>query len=334
LPSHPITALLARAASAREALVDARHETAFRLFNGFLEGFADLAIDLYAATAVLHDYADPPGRGAAAVDAACLFLRAQLPWVNAAVLKARHGTTAAERNGRLVFGSATDRRVREHGVWYAVDLCMNRDASLYLDTRHLREWAIGHLGGKSVLNTFAYTGSLGVAALAGGAVRVVQLDLNRRFLDFAKASCALNGFAVNPRDFLAADFYTTVSRMKSRNERFDCVFLDPPFFAETRRGRIDLESGGARLINKVRPLVRDGGYLVAVNNALFTSGREYMTALETLCADGYLRVEELVPVPADSMGYPGTRIGNPITDPAPFNHATKIAVLSVRRKAP
>ena len=137
-----------------------------------------------------------------------------------------------------------------------------------------------------------------------------------------------------PRDFVAADFYAAVSRMKSAGLRFDCVLLDPPFFAETRHGRVDLQGGSARLINKVRPLIGDGGYLVAVNNALFVSGHEYMGALEGLCADGYLCLEELVPVPADFTGYPETRMGSPVTDPAPFNHATKIAVLSVRRKAP
>lgn len=334
MPTHPITALLTQAVKAREGLADARHETAFRLFNGFLEGLPELVIDLYARTAVLYDYADSPELGAAAVEAACLSLRSLLPWVSAAILKTRRGITALERNGRLVFGTVVDRRIREHGVWYAVDLLMNRDASFYLDTRNLRQWAIEHLRGKSVLNAFAYTGSLGVAALAGGASRVVQLDRNRRFLDVAKASSALNGFPVVPRDFVAADFYAAVSRMKAAGLRFDCVLLDPPFFAETRHGRVDLQGGSTQLINKVRPLIGDGGYLVAVNNALFVSGNEYMGALERLCADGYLCLEELVPVPADCTGYPQTRMGSPVTDPAPFNHATKIAVLSVRRKAP
>ena len=57
------------------------------------------------------------------------------------------------------------------------------------------------------------------------------------------------------------------------------------------------------LINKVRPLVSDGGTLVTINNALFVSGAAYMAMLETLCADGYLTIEELIPVPQDFLGY-------------------------------
>ena len=84
------------------------------------------------------------------------------------------------------------------------------------------------------------------------------------------------------------------------------------------------------MINKVRPLIRDDGYLIAINNALYISGKEYMQTLETLCEDGYLKIEELVPVPEDFVGY--SRSGPEITDPTPFNHFTKIAILKVKRK--
>jgi 23S rRNA (cytosine1962-C5)-methyltransferase len=86
------------------------------------------------------------------------------------------------------------------------------------------------------------------------------------------------------------------------------------------------------LLNKVRPLVDEGGHLVAVNNALFVSGAAFMQTLEAVCADGYLSVAEIIPVPDDFVGYPETRVGDPITDPSPFNHSTKIAILKVRRK--
>jgi len=86
------------------------------------------------------------------------------------------------------------------------------------------------------------------------------------------------------------------------------------------------------VINKVRPLINDGGYLVAVNNALFVSGADYMRTLEDLCADGYLSIAELIPVPLDSTGYPRTVVRTLPIDPTPFNHSTKIAVLRVRRK--
>ncbi len=331
--STPLSALLTRALEARQPLVDAAHETAFRLFNGFYEGEPALAIDLYATTAVLHDYAGSPEHGAALVAEAVELLRAQLPWLRCALVKRRSGPTAQVRGGEILFGTTPDTRVREHGVLYAVDLAMNRDASLYLDTREVRRWAVDHLRGKTVLNTFAYTGSLGVAALAGGATNVVQLDLNRRFLELARRSCELNGLNPRAHEILSGDFFPKVSHLKRTGRTFDCVFLDPPFFATSPRGTVDLENNIARLINKVRPLINHDGRLVVVNNALYVSGAAFMADLEALCADGYLSVESLVPVPEDFTGYTQTRVGAPVTEPAPFNHSTKIVVLRITRKS-
>jgi 23S rRNA (cytosine1962-C5)-methyltransferase len=329
---EPITSLLEKATAAREPLFDAGHRTAFRLFNGFTEGCPDLVVDLYAATAVLYNYAGRPEQGLPLVHAAQAFLHDHFSWLQTGIVKTRNSPLVEEKRGILLFGEELTREVQENGVWYALDLCMNQDASLYLDTRNLRQWAFQHLGGKTVLNTFAYTGSLGVAACAGGAARVVQLDLSRSFLNLAKTSYTLNGFLINKVDFIVGDFWAQVNRFKRAGKHFDCVLVDPPFFSTTPKGALDLNTDSARLINKVRPLINDGGWLVSINNALYVSGKEYLEMLEALCADGYLKIAEFVPVPEDFTGYAQTRTGLPITDPAPFNHSTKIAVLEVRRK--
>lgn len=316
----------------RAAFFDERHETAFRLFNGFTEGNPDLVIDLYARTLVIHNYADKPEQGFASVRGAQEFLSARLPWIRAVVVKTRNSQDPQQKRGSIVYGEIADRKILENGIWYAIDPMINRDASLYLDTRNVRLWASQRLKDKSVLNTFAYTGSLGVSAQAGGAARVVHLELNRRFLNVAKTSYTLNGFPINKSDFQAGDFWPQINRLKSADERFDCVFLDPPVYSATARGVVDLAQSYTRLINKVRPLVKHDGYLVAINNALFFSGAAYLKEIESLCADGYLTIEELIPVPADFIGEPKSPRAVPITDPAPFNHSTKIVVLKVRRK--
>jgi 23S rRNA (cytosine1962-C5)-methyltransferase len=330
--SSSLFPILEKALEARAALFDARHESAFRLFNGFTEGEPTLVVDLYASTFVIHNYADDPAQGRPLVEQARQFLQEKFDWLRAGIEKTRNGKTQEEKRGQLLFGDKPDTKIKEHDVWYAIDLRLNRDASLYLDTRNLRKWLIENLRDKTVLNSFAYTGSLGVAALAGGAKQVVQHDLNREFLNVARTSYRLNGFPINKQDFLTADFFTLVSKSKRTNQTFDCVIIDPPFFSTTSKGKVDQVNESARLINKVRPLINDGGTLIAINNALYVSGKEYMQTLEELCKDGYLRIKELIPVPEYFTGYPETRVGVPITDPTPFNHSTKIAVLEVKRK--
>jgi 23S rRNA (cytosine1962-C5)-methyltransferase len=327
----------------REAVVerfgtlDAAHATALRLFNGFSEGWPGLVCDLYGRTLVLHD----TDKGSSLdighrpqVHAALELLRAELPWLRAGLCKTHHAPTAEGRNGVLLFGELQDleQHVVEAGVRYAVALMLHRDCGLYLDTRELRAWAKEQLGGKRVLNTFAHTGSLGVAARVAGAATVIHVDRRRAFLDVARASYRLNGLALRGSDFRTSDFFIETSRLRRQQALFDCVFLDPPLFSATPAGRVDLQTSLGRLIDKVRPLVGDGGALVVVNNALWVSGQEQVRVLEESLGDGYIEIETLIPVPPDVVGYRRADPTHWPADPTPFNHPTKIAVLRVRRK--
>jgi 23S rRNA (cytosine1962-C5)-methyltransferase len=324
--------LLERALEGRIPLMEEPHRTALRLFNGFYEGMPGLVVDLYATALVIYNHAAQPGHLDDSVRLCLDFYFSRLPWLEAGLVKVRRAEDPELRNGWLAFGDRLPKRIFENGVWYALDLRLNQDASFYLDTRVLRAWLKKRCNGLAVLNTFAYTGSLGTACAAGGAARVLQLDRNRRFLNLAKDSYALNGLAVSRSDFLAEDFFRFTARLRRSGEMFDLALIDPPYYSETGAGRVDLEEQFERLVNKVRPLLVDSGLLVVINNALYLSGKDFLAGLERLGSDGFLSLEEIVAVPEDVCGYPGSRAAEILVDPSPFNHSTKIAVLRVKRK--
>jgi 23S rRNA (cytosine1962-C5)-methyltransferase len=323
---------LVRALEARLDLLDAEHNSALRLFAGFYEGCPDLVADLYARTLVLFDYAPSLRDGAGSLQQAQTCYLDRLPWIDCVVQKKRGASDQQGRRGIVTFGANPAQQITENGVIYAVDLLMNQDASFYLDTRNLRKWLLEHAAGWQVLNTFAYTGSLGIAALAGGAARVIQTDRSKKFLALARGSAMRNHLDLGKMKLRAADFFSEVARLKRQGTLFDCVILDPPFFSSTAKGTVDLVNESTRLINKVRPLIKDGGWLVTINNALFLSGQDYVKSLEALSQDGYLSIEQLILIPEDITGYPETIVDQPPSDPAPFNHPTKIAILKVKRK--
>lgn len=329
-----LSALLPRALAARQPLLDEKHVSACRLFNGFTEGLPTLALDLYGTTLVIHDHSDSKLGDEELARQALAMVRQALPFVTTALWKVRNADSTETRNGVVLLGEPKSlcRRVMEDGVWYALDLRLNRDASLYLDTKELRAWAKKNLSGQRVLNTFAYTASLGVAAKAGGAVEVLNTDLNNAFLTVGRDSWSMNRWPVKRPEFRSGDFFDVIGQLKRERRTFDCVFVDPPLFSVTEQGRVDLVSDMERLLNKVRPLVAHEGSLVAVNNAVFVSGVDFQAVLDRVCADGYVSLEHRVPVPMDFLGTPETRVGSPHVDPSPFNHSTKMAVLRVRRK--
>ena len=322
--------LLERAFEYRQALltVDSRHRQALRLFNGFTEGRNDLVIDLLGKSAVIHCYNDPDAQ---IVDFLSSFLPEKLPFLTAIVLKKRNSNDASERNGKLVYGEKCDTFIEEHSVRYAIDITMNHDNGFYSDTRLLRKYLLENMRGKRVLNTFAYTGSLGVAAAAGGAEFVLQTDLSGKFMSQSYRSASLNGFAFTRKNFIAGDFFPVTAALRKQKKEFDCVILDPPFFSTSARGVIDLAKNPAGVINKVRPLVADNGILIVVNNSLYLTGRALLDAVEAMNSDDLLKVEELIGVPEDFCFGSSNSIAYP-ADPAPFKHPTKIAVLRIRKR--
>ena len=330
--SKDLSELLLRAIEYRKDLMEAEHQTAFRLFNGFYEGNKDLVADVYGSSLILFDYCKEQTRSKFLMQTAADVIKKELPWIKCIIVKHHTHPNEDMRRGEIIFGDHSEKLIVEYGVKYAVDLQLNQDAGLYLDTRYLRNWLLNHCAGMEVLNTFAYTGSLGVAALAGGAYRVVQMDRNRRFLETARRSASLNHLDLQKMKLSLVDFFVGVGQLKRNSELFDLVILDPPYFSVTERGLVDQASESHRLINKVRPLVKDGGFIVAINNSLFLQGAAYMQALESLAQDGYMSIEEIIPIPEDFTGYPGSILTKPPLDPSPFNHPTKIVVLKIKKR--
>lgn len=220
----------------REPLIKSPYQTAFRLINGFLENLPNIVVDVFAKTVVFHDY----NLDDELVNQLIPFIQKHLPWIQTGIIKKRRSKQPKEQAGRIVFGDSCDTKIEENRVWYAVDLTMNQDASFYLDTRELRIWINTHMKRKRVLNTFAYTGSIGIAALVCGASEVIQLDLNRRFLTVAMRSAKLNGFACDISQYQTADFWSRITHYKTIGKCFDCVILDPPVYSKTSKGTIDV----------------------------------------------------------------------------------------------
>ena len=320
---------ITHALSQREAL-DFQSD-AYRIFNGFYEGVPGLVLDRYRSALVIFDHGEPGERQEEILKLSQWGL-ANIEGLESGLVKQRQHPQASRRNGILNAGTTLPESITEFGVQYALDLQMNQDASFYLDTRNLRRWLIENMAGLRVLNTFAYTGSLGVAAGVGGAKKVVQTDLKGAFLEIARQSWRLNNLHEDKCQILEGDFFRVAGLLRNKKQLFDCVILDPPFFSTTTAGKIDLKNETTRLVNKIRPVVAHEGTLVLINNALFLSGASFMDELNTLCESPYLTLDQIIPVPADITGFPKTIVDTPPADPAPFNHPTKIAILKVFRK--
>lgn len=329
IPRNQAVPKILNAVQQRELLFD--NTNAFRLFNGFYEGLPGLVIDRYYGTLVIFNHEETSYLDET-IKTITDWISLNLPGIDSILIKQRRSSNQEMVNGILISGNTISEKITEYDVTYAVNLQINQDASFYLDTRNLRRWLLDHSSGLRVLNTFAYTGSLGVAAGMGGAVEVVQTDINPGFLELARQSWSLNDLDPENCEIIPGDFFRVTGRMRHSERLFGCVILDPPYFSTTEAGKVDLQGEIVPLINKVRPLVAHEGWLVVINNALFVPGIEFINELKALCESPYLTLKEIIPVPPDVTGYPDTIVDPPPADPSPFNHPTKIAILKAFRK--
>jgi 16S rRNA (guanine(966)-N(2))-methyltransferase RsmD len=90
---------------------------------------------------------------------------------------------------------------------------------------------LGDFEGAAVLDLFAGTGALGIEALSRGAARAVFVERARPALAALEANLADLELAGTAR-VLRTDARAALGRLARERERFDVVFLDPPYGEE------------------------------------------------------------------------------------------------------
>lgn len=157
-----------------------------------------------------------------------------------------------------------------------------QDPLLFLDLRNARGWVKRHSAGKSVLNLFAYTCGVGLAAAAGGASEVWNLDFAEGNLAVGRENAALNPqFA--PMRFVQSDYFPAIRQLAGQTiarrhgqklpsyprleqRQFDLVFLDPPAWAKSAFGTVDLLRDYQSLLKPAIQATAENGTLICCNN--------------------------------------------------------------------
>ena len=164
--------------------------------------------------------------------------------------------------------------VHENGLKFIVNLTDYLDTGLFLDHRITRERVRGQCSHKKVLNLFAYTGAFSVYAAAGGASRVVTVDLSKTYLSWSEKNMRLNNY-VNGSSISDTSTYTFVHAdvlqylKKLSQGCFDLIIMDPPTFSNSKRmdDFLDIQRDHVQLINDCLHALVVGGTLYFSTNS-------------------------------------------------------------------
>jgi 23S rRNA (cytosine1962-C5)-methyltransferase len=157
-----------------------------------------------------------------------------------------------------------------------------QDPLLFLDLRNARGWVKDHSAGKSVLNLFAYTCGVGLSAAAGGASEVCNLDFAEGNLAVGRENGLLNP-QLQAMEFIQSDYFPAIRQLaglpiaarrghklpdypRLEQRQYDLVLLDPPAWAKSAFGTVDLLRDYQSLLKPAILTTAENGVLICCNN--------------------------------------------------------------------
>jgi 23S rRNA (cytosine1962-C5)-methyltransferase len=165
---------------------------------------------------------------------------------------------------RQMWGEANDTLVvDEAGLKFEVQPGVHQNSGLFLDTSTLRKWLRSNSDSKSILNLFSYTCSLSVAAIAGGAAKVVNVDMSRTAIEWGKRNHQLNDHDPRSVQYIPHNLFRSWGKIQQLG-RYDLIIIDPP---ARQRGSFDSEKNYGTILKRIKKLAKPGAEIIATLNS-------------------------------------------------------------------
>ena len=189
-----------------------------------------------------------------------------------------------ELSDRLVRGAEPPDRIeiREHDLGFLVDVRVGHKTGWYLDQRQNRLAAARLAAGRRCLDVCCYTGGFAVGLAAAGATEVLGIDVSAPALEVAAENARRNGH--DRIGWRAGDALAVLPELAEAGERFDLIVLDPPRFAQSRKGLAQALRGYAFLNEAAARLLSPGGVLVTCSCSGRVSRDEFVRMLAAVAA--------------------------------------------------
>ncbi|WBW98599.1 class I SAM-dependent rRNA methyltransferase [Oceanirhabdus sp. W0125-5] len=250
----------------RVSLYKSRDTNAFRVFNGEGDGIGGLTIDYFDGYYLINWYS----KGIYKFRDCVINSLKRLVEFKGIYQKKRFDEQGKyiEEDG-FVLGERGQFPiiVKENGVNFAVYLNEGAMVGVFLDQRNVRNTIRNKYSkGKTVLNTFSYTGAFSVYAALGGAKKTTSVDLANRSLAKTIEQFSINGIDYEAHDIVVEDVFNYFKYALKKELKFDVVILDPPSFAKSKKFKFSAATDYKNLLKEAIGITEDNGVIVASTN--------------------------------------------------------------------
>ncbi len=257
---------LKTALNKRKAFFNDQETTAFRIFNAEGDGVGGLTIDYFDGYYLINWYSE----GIYQFKEYVLDSLEKLVDYKGVYQKKRFNTdgqyieeddfVAGERGQFPLI-------VKENKVKFAVYLNEGAMVGFFLDQREVRKTIRDHYAeGKTVLNTFSYTGAFSIFAALGNAAKTTSVDLANRSLAKTIEQFSVNGIDYEAQDIIVEDVFRYFKYAVKKKLSFDMVILDPPSFARSKKYTFSASKDYKQLLKEAISITNEQGVIVASTN--------------------------------------------------------------------
>lgn len=180
--------------------------------------------------------------------------------------------------------------IQESNLHFNISLGKARNTGLFLDMKNGRDWVQAHSENKRVLNLFSYTCGFSVAAIAGNAKTVLNVDMSSPALNVGRENHRLNQQECEHVSFEKLNIFKSFGRLKKRGP-FDLLVCDPPTF---QKGSVDIEKDYPKILRRLNTFMAPGSTLMLCLNAP-ELGRNFLIEHMKELAPSYQLIEEIKP---------------------------------------
>lgn len=191
----------------------------------------------------------------------------------------------------VIYGeNITQLSIRENDLNFQIQLGKSRNTGLFLDMKNGREWVQENSEEKRVLNLFSYTCGFSVAAIAGKAKSVLNIDTSSPALNVGRANHHINEQSLKNVKFEKLNIFKSFGRIKKRGP-FDLLICDPPTF---QKGSVDISKDYPKIIRRLGEYMAPGSTLMLCLNAPDLN-QEFLFKIITQHAPQYHFIGEIKP---------------------------------------
>ena len=185
-----------------------------------------------------------------------------------------------ERYLEVAFGEVPEWvQLLENDLVYNAPLLQKKALGWHYDQRFNRLQAAVYCTDKRVLSVYSDVGSWAIPAALAGATEVLCADASAQALDALEQNAQLNDIG---ETLLCAegDVLETLQALKSDEERFDVIIVDPPAFIKRKKDQKSGEAGYRKLYEHcIRLLSRDGILICSSRSPFYSEDSMHSTLL-------------------------------------------------------